>query len=975
VTPLDGEHNPQPIQTPSVRQCGYEPLPGYRLLEPLGRGGFGEVWKCEVPGGLFKAIKFVEGANTSLTGMVSAASQERQALESIKAIRHPFILSLERVEVVGGVLMIVLELADKNTQDLLLEHQLQGLPGIPRKQLLGLLSEAAEALDVMSIQHGLQHLDIKPHNLFVVANHVKVADFGLVQSLGGPEGVGKYRRAGLTPLYASPEVFQNSFSRHSDQYSLAIVFQQLLTGTVPFSSPDLNELRQLHLQGTPNLSPLPVLDRSHVTRALSKDPDKRFPSCHEFIKALSQRLTAELPSPSRLTAASSSSLPAPVSTDPSRLAGLSSQASRLLMRLKKDRQELERDLLRPGAPAAAEPEVTRPIPVQLFNLKEAGVPTVVRSDTPAPVASAPAAPPPAKVPAASAGQAPAPTWRFLSLRGQTPIGDLWTVEDNQGKQCLGYCLLTLDEASAEKLARVHSRGQSLLQEVGLFWTPEGRLVLVTELNRRTLRDHYEEWAAKGQPGIPRAELLKYLRRVAETLDQLQRQEGMSHLGLNPGVLLVQDDRVTIADFGLMALVGASTGQTPSQLNSRYAPLEAASSEPGSTCDSYSLALIYAEMLTGVYPRLTQPSSRSGPFRRINRSGGPPPGPVPIKAKHLDLDLLPATDRPILARALHDDPKKRFTSCVELVAALEAATFVSSQTDLYETLPLVIPFTSLLGKPPPPDTLMPQGGELVAQLFNTISGPSNVVVLENARYLVFPDGHWEYHFPIQMVTDLLRLKLEGFRQYWRADLIATGENALTLQIVTRTPPRSFWSFRNGGTAGIKIQIRLDPSPTSSPPPRPAVVDCSWSTPSGNTSSSTRQAIVQVLLFGDKEGSLSEMMRDMAPRLFQSIRAHLQTNPDQRGEQRFPFTQLLRIYPVLPDLQLAGVQEARARNLSRGGLSLVAPSELPSKYVYLHFHETPSMADLALLGRVVRCLPQEEGRFEVGLTFVVDGPDPA
>src|SRR5262245_29379464 len=211
---------------PSCPQAGAEPIPGYRLLEPLGQGGFGEVWKCEAPGGLFKAIKFV-GLGRKGSGL--EADQERQALERVKALRHAFLLSLDRVEPVDGVLVVVMELADRNLYDVWVERRRQGQPGIPREELLGYLREGAEALDWMRTEHGLQHLDIKPHNLFVVSGHLKVTDFGLVRDLA-EEGSSR-RAGGVTPLYAAPEILRGVLSRHSDQYSLAVVYQQLLTGT------------------------------------------------------------------------------------------------------------------------------------------------------------------------------------------------------------------------------------------------------------------------------------------------------------------------------------------------------------------------------------------------------------------------------------------------------------------------------------------------------------------------------------------------------------------------------------------------------------------------------------------------------------------------------------------------------------------------------------------------------------------------
>src|SRR5262249_12000705 len=98
----------------SSREPNAEPIPGYRLIEPLGCGGFGEVWKCEAPGGLFKAIKFVYGSLKSLDDEGARADQEYKALNRVKEVRHPFVLSVERIDVLNGELLIVMELADKN---------------------------------------------------------------------------------------------------------------------------------------------------------------------------------------------------------------------------------------------------------------------------------------------------------------------------------------------------------------------------------------------------------------------------------------------------------------------------------------------------------------------------------------------------------------------------------------------------------------------------------------------------------------------------------------------------------------------------------------------------------------------------------------------------------------------------------------------------------------------------------------------
>ncbi|HKA05796.1 MAG TPA: tubulin-like doman-containing protein [Gemmataceae bacterium] len=266
-----------------IREADEEPIPGYRLIRPLGTGGFGEVWLCEAPGKILKAIKFVFGNLDAGASGDGRARQEFHALQRVKEVRHPFVLSTERIDILEGEVAIVMELAEKSLYDVLQERRQEGYPGIARDKLLRYVGDAADGLDYLSETHNLMHLDVKPRNLFLVGDHVKVADFGLAKHLERASSSGIM--AGISPQYSAPETFTSRITKHTDQYSLAVVYMELLTGKRPFTGKTIRELALQHMNVEPDLSALSARDRRAVGRALAKDPFKRFPSCKAFIEA------------------------------------------------------------------------------------------------------------------------------------------------------------------------------------------------------------------------------------------------------------------------------------------------------------------------------------------------------------------------------------------------------------------------------------------------------------------------------------------------------------------------------------------------------------------------------------------------------------------------------------------------------------------------------------------------------------------
>src|SRR5437588_1102077 len=135
----------------------------------------------------------------------------------------------------------------------------------------------------MNTQQQIPHWDLKPRNLLLVNGQVKVGDFGQVADL---QILKVGYKGGSSPIYGAPEVFDGQAGAASDQYSLAILYQELLTGERPFLANTLYQLMTQHLHAQPNPSAA-ERDQSAIRRALSKKPDLRFPSCVDFVRALS----------------------------------------------------------------------------------------------------------------------------------------------------------------------------------------------------------------------------------------------------------------------------------------------------------------------------------------------------------------------------------------------------------------------------------------------------------------------------------------------------------------------------------------------------------------------------------------------------------------------------------------------------------------------------------------------------------------
>lgn len=260
----------------------------YEIASELGRGAMGIVYRARDPRiGREVAIKTIKPADQADSGEIEDLRERlfREA-QSAGRLSHPGIVTIFDVDEQDGLVYIAMELVEGQTLDRCAAAAGDGARSLDFA--VDLLLQAGAALDYAH-RRGIVHRDVKPSNIMISPDGVKIMDFGVARIASS-----QLTRTGAvmgTPNYMSPEqVKGEEIDGRSDQFSLGAIGYELLTGKRPFQASSLTStifkivsadpLRPR--QWNPQIS-LP-LDEA-VMRALAKNPDERFAACREFAEA------------------------------------------------------------------------------------------------------------------------------------------------------------------------------------------------------------------------------------------------------------------------------------------------------------------------------------------------------------------------------------------------------------------------------------------------------------------------------------------------------------------------------------------------------------------------------------------------------------------------------------------------------------------------------------------------------------------